>query len=166
MLTTLLATLALTASSCSLIGGTDDEASGVDTVVLVAHDSFSLPDRVIRRFEDESGYRLEVRNVGDAGTLTNQLVLTEDDPLGDVAFGVDNTFGSRALEEGVFAPYDGEVPPGVDDYTCPATTSTPSPPSTTAACASTSTTRGSTSTTSGRRRASTTWSTLPTGTCS
>ena len=36
-------------------------------------------------------------------TLTTKLVLTADNPTGDVAFGVDNTFASRALDEGVFA---------------------------------------------------------------
>ena len=31
------------------------------TVVLVTHESFSLPKRLVRQFEQESGYRLEVR---------------------------------------------------------------------------------------------------------
>ena len=44
-----------------------------------------------------------MRPSGDAGALTNKLVLTKDNPIGDVAFGVDNTFASRALDEGVFA---------------------------------------------------------------
>ena len=37
--------------------------------------------------------------------LTNKLVLTKDDPTGDAAFGIDNTFASRAIDEGVLAPY-------------------------------------------------------------
>ncbi len=117
----LVASLALTASSCSLIGegGDDDEAGGADTVVLVAHDSFSLPKKLVAAIEKESGYQLEIRQVGDGGTLTNELVLTKDSPLGDVAFGVDNTFASRALEEGVFAPYDFDAPAGVDDHALP-----------------------------------------------
>ena len=53
-----------------------------------------------------------VRASGDAGALTNKLVLTQDDPLGDVAFGVDNTFASRALDEGVFAPYAADAARG------------------------------------------------------
>ena len=47
-----------------------------------------------------------IRAAGDAGALTTKLVLTADNPTGDVAFGVDNTFASRALDEGVFAEYD------------------------------------------------------------
>jgi thiamine transport system substrate-binding protein len=120
----LVASLTLAATSCSVIGGDDDDESGSDgngpdEVVLVTHDSFSLPKKLVARFEKESGNKLEIRKVGDGGTLTNELVLTQDSPLGDVAFGVDNTFASRALEEGVFAPYEFDAPAGVEDYALP-----------------------------------------------
>ena len=47
-------------------------------------------------------------------------MLTKDAPLGDVAFGVDNTFASRALDEGVFEPADDRPPRrGVDGYALP-----------------------------------------------
>ncbi len=118
-----LAGLTLAATSCSLVGNGDDTTKADGSpgeVVLVAHDSFSLPEKVVARFEKESGLELEIRQVGDGGTLTNQLVLTKgDSPLGDVAFGVDNTFASRALEEGVFTPYDFDAPAGVDEHALP-----------------------------------------------
>jgi thiamine transport system substrate-binding protein len=115
-----LTALGLTASACSTIGEQSaDDAAPSDEVVLVTHDSFVLPRKVIRQFERESGYDLVVRASGDAGTLTNKLVLTKDDPTGDVAFGVDNTFASRALDEGVFAPYSFEQPAGVVEYELP-----------------------------------------------
>ncbi len=56
---------------------------------------------------------------GDAGTLTNKLVLTKSNPIGDVAFGIDNTFATRATDEEVFAPYQPELPAGVDRYLLP-----------------------------------------------
>jgi thiamine transport system substrate-binding protein len=110
----------LLVAGCSAIGqdGGGDAPSS-DRVVLITHDSFVLPKPLQRKFEEESGYHLVVRGSGDAGVLTNKLVLTKDDPLGDVSFGVDNTFGSRALDEGVFAPYDAQLPEGADQYRLP-----------------------------------------------
>jgi thiamine transport system substrate-binding protein len=114
--------LALALSSCTLTGsdeaGDDEETRGTEpgsTVVLAVHESFALPDRLVRRFERDSGLELEVRKSGDAGSLTNRLVLTKENPIADVAFGVDNTFASRALEEGVFAEYDASLPPGAEE---------------------------------------------------
>ena len=46
-------------------------------------------------------------------------MLTQGDPTGDVAFGVDNTFATRALDAGVFAPYDVSLPPGASRYVLP-----------------------------------------------
>jgi thiamine transport system substrate-binding protein len=112
--------LVLVATGCSAIGAdSGGDGPSFDRVVLVTHDSFALPKPLIRQFEQESGYDLVVRGSGDAGVLTNKLVLTKDDPLGDVSFGVDNTFASRALDEGVFAPYDAQLPTGADRYRLP-----------------------------------------------
>jgi thiamine transport system substrate-binding protein len=109
--------LVLALSGCTVIA--DDEPSpqaAEKTVVLVTHDSFQLPKPLLRQFEDSSGYDLEVRAAGDAGVLTTKLVLTADNPTGDVAFGVDNTFASRALEEQVFAEHGIELPAGAERF--------------------------------------------------
>ena len=45
---------------------------------------------------------------GDAGQAVNKAVLTKDNPQGDVFFGVDNTLLSRALDNGLFQPYEAE----------------------------------------------------------
>ena len=119
------AVLALTlTTSCTLVGNdgaSDDTAPGEppSQVVLVTHDSFALPKRLLRTFERDSGLSLDVRPAGDAGALTNRLVLTQDNPTGDVAFGVDNTFASRALEAGVFADSDVELPRGAERLALP-----------------------------------------------
>ena len=106
-------------TGCSTIGEDGGDQPASDRVVLVTHESFVLPKPLIKQFEQDSGYDLVVRGTGDAGVLTNKLVLTKDDPLGDVSFGVDNTFASRALDEGVFAPYDAQLPDGADRYRLP-----------------------------------------------
>lgn len=110
-------------SSCSLIGEGDDEPTDADgtgrvpeEVVLVTHESFVMSEELISRFEEESGYDLQIKASGDAGALTNKLVLTKDSPTGDAVFGIDNTFGSRAIDEGVLAPYEAVLPDGAEAY--------------------------------------------------
>jgi len=115
----LAAVVLLSATACSTIG--DDEPAKNDEgkitdVVLATHDSFALPKELVKKFETDTGYHLVIRPNGDAGELTSKLVLTKDDPIGDVAFGVDNTFAGRATSEDVFAPYDVALPAGADAY--------------------------------------------------
>src|SRR6188472_3974872 len=107
---------ALVTTSCSLVGGDDDSGDDSKRVVLVTHESFVMSKELQKQFEDESGYDLVVKAAGDAGALTNKLVLTKDDPTGDAVFGIDNTFGSRAIDEGVLAAYDAKLPDGADAY--------------------------------------------------
>ncbi len=114
---------ALALAGCSAAGGTTDattdgaEQTGTPTsVVLVTHDSFALPDDLVAAFEQESGLSLEIRAQGDAGSMVNQLVLTADAPIGDVAFGIDNTFASRAIDAGVLAPYSPDLPAAAEQY--------------------------------------------------
>jgi thiamine transport system substrate-binding protein len=107
---------ALLTTSCSLIGGDDVGAGDSKRVVLVTHESFVISKELRKQFEDESGYDLVVKASGDAGALTNKLVLTKDDPTGDAVFGIDNTFGSRAIDEGVLASYAAKLPDGAAEY--------------------------------------------------
>jgi thiamine transport system substrate-binding protein len=109
-------TAALLTTSCSLVGGDDDSGDDSTKVVLVTHESFVMSKKLQQDFEDESGYDLVIKASGDAGALTNKLVLTKDDPTGDAVFGIDNTFGSRAIDEGVLAPYAAKLPAGADAY--------------------------------------------------
>ena len=70
-------------------------------VTLVAHDSFAISDESIAEFQEASGFELEIIRAGDAGSLTNRLVLTKDSPIADVVFGIDNTFRGIADENGI-----------------------------------------------------------------
>jgi thiamine transport system substrate-binding protein len=82
------------------------------TLTLVTYDSFAVSEDVLAQFEAESGIQVEILRSGDAGTLVNQAVLTKGNPLGDVLYGVDNTFLSRALNANIFVPYES---PALDD---------------------------------------------------
>jgi thiamine transport system substrate-binding protein len=92
--------------------GRDAEES--DTLTLITHQSFAVSDGILEMFEAEHGVTIEVLRSDDAGAMVNQAILTRDNPLGDVVFGIDNTFLSRALGEGILQPYEsallGSVP--------------------------------------------------------
>lgn len=77
-----------------------------EEIVLLTHDSFFVPDEVLAAFARESGVEVRVLRAGDAGAMVNQAILTKDNPLADVLFGVDNTFLSRAIDEGIFVQYE------------------------------------------------------------
>jgi thiamine transport system substrate-binding protein len=75
------------------------------TLTVVTHDSFNVSESVLQQFEEESGITVSILRAGDAGQVVNQAVLSAGNPQGDVLFGVDNTFLSRALNAEIFIPY-------------------------------------------------------------
>ncbi len=77
-----------------------------NVLTLVTHDSFSVSEDVLNAFEASSGITVEILHSGDAGQMVNQSILSKENPLGDVLYGVDNTFLSRALDNGLFVPYE------------------------------------------------------------
>ncbi|GAB3816542.1 thiamine ABC transporter substrate-binding protein [Tessaracoccus terricola] len=121
--TALLAVAALAACSGSPAEPGQDPTAGDGGVTtsteltVVTHDSFALPDELKEAFEEASGYDVTYVAPGDGGALVNQLILTKDSPLGDVVFGVDNTFARRAVDEGVFSPYtSATLPASAEQY--------------------------------------------------
>jgi thiamine transport system substrate-binding protein len=81
------------------------ESDHTTQVVIATHDSWAAPRKLIQRFEKQSGYSVRIVPNGDAGEVTNKLVLTKDAPIADGVYGIDNTFASRAVDEGVLADY-------------------------------------------------------------
>ncbi|CAB4628593.1 MAG: thiamine ABC transporter substrate-binding protein [Actinobacteria bacterium] len=93
--------IAVFAASSLLLAGCAPADQAATKVTLVAHDSFAISDESIAEFQDASGFELEIIRAGDAGSLTNRLVLTKDSPIADVVFGIDNTFRGIADENGI-----------------------------------------------------------------
>ena len=77
------------------------ETASLKTLTVVSHDSFVFDESMIAAFKKESGITVTVLKSGDAGALTNKLVLTKDQPIGDAVFGIDNTFSGLALSKGI-----------------------------------------------------------------
>lgn len=101
--------LALAAAACAA-----DDPPSIEgtTVTLLTHDSFALSPETLEAFTAQTGVTVEQLAVGDAGQLVAEAVLTAGSPLGDVLFGIDNTFLQRGLDADIFEPYRS---PGLDD---------------------------------------------------
>ncbi|MCZ2108579.1 MAG: thiamine ABC transporter substrate-binding protein [Dehalococcoidia bacterium] len=99
--------LALAAGVAVLVAACGDDGGGEDgsQLVVITHDSFNLTKSLISEFEKENKTTVKIVPKGDAGAMLTSLILTKGNPEGDVSFGVDNTFLSRALEQGVFQKY-------------------------------------------------------------
>ncbi len=81
------------------------------TLVVATHDSWAMSDDILAEFESKTGITVKVQPQGDAGQLTNRLVLTKGSPLADGVYGIDNSFASRAVDEGVLAAYSSAALP-------------------------------------------------------
>src|SRR5258708_1943664 len=87
------------------VGAPDAVARSQTTITLVTHDAFLASKSVLRDFTRQTGITVRILRAGDAGAALSQVILTKDHPLGDVFYGIDNTFLTRALKAGVFEAY-------------------------------------------------------------
>lgn len=71
---------------------------------VVTHDSFDVSEDVLQKFKDKYSVEVQFIKAGDTGTALNKVILSKDNPIGDVFYGVDNTFLGRALDQGIFEP--------------------------------------------------------------
>jgi thiamine transport system substrate-binding protein len=84
-------------------------------VTLLTHDSFDVSADVLAAFTDTTGIEVSIVPLGDAGSALNQAILTRDAPQGDLLFGVDTSFLSRALDQDLFEAYDSPALGSVDE---------------------------------------------------
>jgi thiamine transport system substrate-binding protein len=95
----------ITIAACALMAASwltacSNEATPTE-VIVVTHDSAVFTDEVIAAFKAETGITIKQIKAGDAGAMTNKLVLTKDAPIGDAFFGIDNTFGGVAVDNDI-----------------------------------------------------------------
>src|SRR5512139_2864619 len=79
--------------------------AGPQKLTIMTHDSFAISEDVLAAFEMENNATVQFLKAGDTGTALNKAILSKDNPLADVFYGVDNTFLSRALTEDIYQPY-------------------------------------------------------------
>ena len=111
------ALLAVLLAACVPGGGTIMVPAPVEPEILVlaSHDSFNISEQVLAEFEIAHNAEVQYLALGDAGEALNKMLLSKDDPLADVMFGVDNSFLSRALEGDLFLEYASPQLEGIAD---------------------------------------------------
>ena len=85
-------------------------------VRVMTHDSFDIGEETIAAFEQQYNATVEIFQAGDAGVVLNQAILSRDNPLADVIYGVDNTLLGRALEADILEPYNSPVLAEIPDH--------------------------------------------------
>lgn len=89
---------------------------GPRTLTVMTHDSFDISEETIAAFEQAHHAHVEILKSGDAGLMLNQAILSAENPLADVLYGVDNTLMSRGLGAGIFEPYRSPLLAQIPDH--------------------------------------------------
>lgn len=86
------------------------------TVTLLTHDAFNLPDDVKKSFEKDTGLKLKIV-AGDSGQkLVSKLLLTKDAPVADAVYGFTGNTSGQLEGKKVIADAGAKVPPGGDQF--------------------------------------------------
>ena len=91
------------------------ETSTPTILKVMSHDSFAVSEELIETFQEKNNVRVQFIKSGDTGTALNKAILSQDAPLADIFYGVDNTFLSRALQEGIFESYESPLLGQIDE---------------------------------------------------
>lgn len=75
------------------------------TVTIMTHDSFDVSEEVVAAFQESCNCEVQFLQSGDTGLMLNQALLSKENPMADVLYGVDNTFVSRALAGEILESY-------------------------------------------------------------
>ena len=104
------------AASAILAGAAFGGLALAQPLTVLVHDSFAVSEDVLAAFTARTGIDVEILPAGDAGAVVNRAILTRDRPIADVLYGVDNSLLGRAVDAGIFLPYES---PGLADIPDP-----------------------------------------------
>lgn len=90
-----------TAAGCA----TQTEILTSKEIILVSYDAFTPAEGIFDEFTATYGPTVKVVTAGDTGSMVSKAILTAGNPEGDVMFGIDNTFLSRAKSGKVLEDY-------------------------------------------------------------
>jgi thiamine transport system substrate-binding protein len=103
------AATAATTETTGTTGTTGSTDPTGETITLVAYESFpseaTRVNELLDEFAEQTGIDVEILIAGDTGTMLSKAELTAGNPEGDVMWGIDSTFLSRAIDSEIFEPY-------------------------------------------------------------
>ena len=100
------AILVISIFGTSTLAGCSSATIESNEINVVVHDSVIISDALLAEFKAQTGIAVKLIRAGDAGAMTNKLVLTKDQPIADAVYGIDNIFAGVANANGVI---DGEL---------------------------------------------------------
>lgn len=74
-------------------------------LTVVVHDSIVITESQLADFKSQTGIEVQLIKAGDAGSMTNKLILTKDQPIADMFYGIDNTFLGAATSANIVTDY-------------------------------------------------------------
>lgn len=117
VLVTLIALLA-PISGC-LTGAIDDKGMMIDergvevpterVLTIVTYDIYGLTSERIMEFTNQTGIKVEMIKLGDAGAILNHLLQTKEAPQADLALGLDNTYLQQAIDRNVIQSHGANI---------------------------------------------------------
>ena len=75
-------------------------------LVLLTNDSFDIGEEIIAKFQEDNNATVVIQKGGSSGAVLTRAILQKDNPEADLLYGIDNTYLSRALVEGIFVKYE------------------------------------------------------------
>lgn len=74
-------------------------------LIVMTHDSFDISEAVIKEFEQDNNATVIIQKAGDVGEILVRAIFEKGNPSADLLYGIDNTYLSRAIREGIFISY-------------------------------------------------------------
>lgn len=91
-------------ASLTACGSTTASARSREVIVEV-HDAWSMPQSVLNQFTKQTGYKVKIVTHDGVAQLADTVALNAGSPDGDVVYGLDNSYASRATGAGAIASY-------------------------------------------------------------
>ncbi|MBP3222929.1 MAG: thiamine ABC transporter substrate-binding protein [Actinomycetaceae bacterium] len=101
----------------SLSACSSNNAQKEKVLYVLNTSTFTMPGELLSKFEEETGYRVNLQPVGEDSSIVNTLKLAQEYPQFDVVFGLNSVDAYTAINDGSLLPYTSNVyPESGSDY--------------------------------------------------